>query len=146
LRPLTSVGIPVVRPVDFTPGQPANKDSIKVTWTEPPDPSGILKYNYRCTYTDGSTTVEKEAGALPGSRTDFTRKVDRDGTWTFSVTAVDGAGNISPAAASVSFTRDATPPGAVSFEVLAPDGSVLLSAPPSTPDRRDVHSHAIDTN
>jgi len=153
LRPLTSVGIPVVKPVDFTPGQPAAKDNVTVSWTEPqpPDPAGIREYRYSWTYSDGVTTVEKEtqkiSGLAPGEKTLFSsRKVDRDGTWTFSVTAEDLAGNVSPSAASVSFIRDATPPAAVSFDVLRPDGSLVLSAPPAAPDKRDVHSHAIDTN
>ncbi|MGA2639598.1 MAG: SpoIIE family protein phosphatase [Spirochaetia bacterium] len=153
LRPLTSVGMPLIKPVDFTPGQPANRDSVTVSWTEPQpaDPSGIREYRYTWTYSDGVTTVEKErqsvSGLTPGGKDQFsTRKVDRDGTWTFSITAEDLAGNVSPAPASVSFTRDATPPRAVSFEVLAPDGSLLLTAPPAPPDRRDNHSHQIDTN
>jgi len=39
LRPLTSVGEPIVRPVDFTPGVPANRDSVTVSWTAPGDDS-----------------------------------------------------------------------------------------------------------
>ena len=35
LRPLTSVGAPVAKAVDFVPGQPTNKDTITVGWTEP---------------------------------------------------------------------------------------------------------------
>jgi len=153
LRPLTSVGTPVLRPVDFTPGQPSNRDSVTVSWVEPqpPDPSGIREYRYAWTYGDGVTTVEKEkqsvSGLTSGGKALFsTRKVDRDGTWTFSIIAEDLAGNVTSVPASVSLIRDATPPRAVSFDVLAPDGSLLLTAPPSPPDRRDAHSHPIDTN
>jgi HAMP domain-containing protein len=153
LRPLTSVGAPVVKPVDFTPGQPSNRDSVTVGWDEPqpPDPSGIRWYTYSWSYSDGVTTVEKEkqqvSGLTAGGKTLFsTRKVDRDGTWTFSITAEDLAGNVTTAPASLSFTRDATPPQAVSFQVLAPDGTLLMTAPPAPPDRRDAHSHPVDTN
>jgi HAMP domain-containing protein len=34
----------------------------------------------------------------------------------------------------------------VSFEVLAPDGSLILTAPAEPPDHRDAHSHPIDAN
>jgi HAMP domain-containing protein len=153
LRPLTSVGTPVVKPVDFSPDQPSNRDSITVSWTEPqpPDPSGIHWYYYTWTYSDGLTAVEKEkqrvSGLVAAGKALFsTRKVDKDGTWTFSVTAEDVAGNVTPAPVSVSFVRDATPPQAVSFEVRAADGSLMFTAPPAPPDRRDAHSHPVDTN
>ena len=151
LRPLTSVGAPVIKPVDFTPGQTSNRDTVTVRWSDPqpPDPSGIREYRYRWTYSDGATTVEKkkdfESGLTPGGKIS-TLKVDRDGTWTFSIVAEDIAGNVTAVPASVSFVRDATPPKPVSFEVLAPDGSLLLAAPPVPPDRRDAHSHPLDTN
>jgi serine phosphatase RsbU (regulator of sigma subunit) len=153
LRPLTSVGVPVIKPVDFTPGQAASRDSVTVSWSEPqpPDPSGIREYRYTWTYSNGSSTVEKErqtvSGLTAGGKTLFaTRKVDQDGVWTFSVVAEDLAGNVSAAPATVAFTRDATPPGPVGFEVLGTDGSVLLSAPPEPPDNREANSHSLGTN
>ena len=95
------------------------------------------------------TTVEKkkdsESGLTAGGKVS-TLKVDRDGTWTFSIVAEDLAGNVTAVPASVSFIRDATPPKPVSFEVRAPDGSLLLAAPPAPPDHRDAHSHQLDTN
>jgi HAMP domain-containing protein len=153
LRPLTSVGAPVVRPVDFTPGQPKNRDSVTVTWTEPQpaDPSGIREYRYSWVFNDGVRTTEIKRASVPGLSTAVsglasTIKADRDGTYTFSITAEDLAGNVSAAPASVSFIRDATPPRPVSFEALGPDGARLLDAPPAPPDPRDAHSHSLGTN
>ena len=153
LRPLTSVGAPVVKPVDFVPGQPTNRDTITVSWTEPqpPDPSGIKEYRTTWSYSDGGASVEKERQTVSGLTTAgkpmfSTRKVDKDGMWTFSIIAVDLAGNMSSAPATVSFLRDATPPRAVSFEARAVDGSVLLSAPAMPPDKRDQNAFEIGAN
>ncbi|MGA2975781.1 MAG: SpoIIE family protein phosphatase [Spirochaetia bacterium] len=153
LQPLTRVGAPVVKPVDFTPGQPANKDTVTVSWTEPepPDPSGIKEYQYTWSYSNGATTVEVEkkpvSGLTTGGKPQFcTQKVDKDGTWTFSIVAVDLAGNITEAPATLSFIRDATPPAAVSFELIGQDGRQLLSAPAASPGKRDAQSHVVDTN
>jgi HAMP domain-containing protein len=153
LRPLTSVGEPIVRPVDFTPGVPANRDSVTVSWTEPvpADPSGIREYRYWWTYTSAAGSVEVERQTVSGLSTQgkpltTTRKTDKDGVWSFSVLAVDLAGNISPTPASVSFARDATPPQPISFQVLGQGGTVVLSAPAAAPEKRDANSFVIDTN
>jgi serine phosphatase RsbU (regulator of sigma subunit) len=150
IRPLTSVGAPVVRPVDFTPGQPTNRDTVTINLSEPqpPDPSGIVKYRYSLTFSDGVTTVEKERGDVdaPGGPLPLTRKVDKDGTWTFSVWAKDVAGNETTVPAVVSFVRDGTPPKPVSFEVTAADGTPVFSAPPVAPENRDLTAHAVPTN
>jgi serine phosphatase RsbU (regulator of sigma subunit) len=153
LRPLGSVGAPVVRPVDFVPGQPSNRDAVTVSWTEPqpPDPSGIKEYRYTWTYSDGGAPVEKDKGTVSGLTSlgkglFSTRKVDKDGTWTFSITAQDLAGNTTKTPASVSFTRDATPPRQVSFQVVGADGATLLTAPPGETDKRDTHSYVLGSN
>ena len=151
LRPLTSVGAPVLRPENFTPGELGNRDSLTVNWSEPqpPSPAGIRGYQYTWTYSDGTTTVEKKKGTVSaqlGEPNRSEQKIDVDGTWTFSVAAVDIVGNISPAPATVSFIRDATPPKAVSFELTDPDGRTLLSAPSAPPEKRDANSYAVDTN
>ena len=153
LRPLTSVGLPVVRPLDFTPGTPSNRDTVTVSWTEPVpvDPSGIREYRYWWTYTGLAGSVEVERQTVSGLNAEgksftSTRRMDKDGVWSFSVVAVDLAGNISPTPASVSFTRDATPPQPVTFQILGPGGSPVLSAPSAAPEKRDGNSYAVDTN
>ncbi len=65
--------------------------------------------------TTRSGTVPGRESARLASQVD----TDRDGTWTFSVTAVDGAGNVS-APLTVSFLHDGTAPGPVQFAGLAP--------------------------
>ena len=151
LRPLRSVGIPVVQPVDFTPGQPAARNSITVRWAEaqPPDPAGIKEYRYIWTYSDGLTTVEKKRLAVSGLT-----------AGPFTSTQAGGPGR------DVDFLGHGRGPGGKRLArprngVIHPgchsppcrelrgvgaDGSVLLSSPPSPPDKRDVHSHALDTN
>jgi len=155
LRPLGSVGAPVIRPVDFTAGQVTNRDTVTVSWTQPQpvDPSGIVEYRYSWSYSDGTTTVVKDrqvldvASAAEAGKTQFaTRKLDRDGTWTFSIVARDLAGNITAIPASVSMTRDATPPRAVGFQVTGTDGAVLLSAGPTPPGKREETAHAVPSN
>lgn len=152
LDPLASVGAPIVKPVDFVAGQLANRDSLTVSWSEPlpTDPAGIKEYQYTWTYDDGTRTVEKERGVVsalgPRIRLIKERKIDMDGTWKFSIVAVDLAGNVTAVPATVSFTRDATPPKAVSFEVTDVDGKTLLSAAPVAPEKRDSNSYAVDTN
>ena len=152
LRPLTSVGAPVLKPVDFTPGELASKDTITVDWSEsqPPDPAGIRQYDYTWSWSDGTKTVVKEkdtVSATSGGRLTRTRKLDLDGTWTFTLVAKDLAepANVSPPA-SVSFTRDATPPRPVTFDVVGKDGNVLLTEAPTAPEKRDVNSFTLDTN
>ncbi|HKM53291.1 MAG TPA: hypothetical protein VJY33_07740, partial [Isosphaeraceae bacterium] len=152
LDPKNSVGAPIVKPVDFVSGQLGNRDELTVSWSEPQpkDTAGIREYQYTWTYDDGTTTVEKErrtvSALAAGTRLVATRKLDLDGTWKFSIVAVDIAGNVTATPAAVSFTREATPPKAVSFEVTDPDGRVLLDAPPASPEKRDANSHAVDTN
>ncbi len=152
LDPLASVGAPIVKPVDFLPGQLANRDELTVSWSEPQpqDPAGIKEYHYTWTYEEGTTSVEKErrtvSALAAGTKLFATRKLDLDGTWRFSIVAVDLAGNVTAVPATVSFTRDATPPKAVSFEVTDPEGKTLLSAAPAAPDKRDANSYAVGTN
>jgi hypothetical protein len=150
LRPFTSLGAPVLKP-DFSPGQLGNRDSVKVAWSEPqpPDPSGIRQYRYTWTWSDGTKTVQKEGAsvsAAAGGELARTLKMDLDGAWTFSIWAEDGARNVSPAPATVSFNRDATPPKPVAFEVVGNDGTVLLSEPPTAPDNRTANSFALNDN
>ena len=158
LPPLTSVGAPVVvasdfTAADFTRGKEVNKSSATVSWSapQPADPSGILEYRYSWLYNDGTTTTVVETKSVPAASADpksfvSTRKLDRDGTWTFSITAKDNAGNVTAKPATVSLFRKATPPRAVSFEVLGTAGEVLLDAPSVPPENRDAHSHELSTN
>jgi HAMP domain-containing protein len=152
LEPLSSVGAPIVRPVDFVPGELTNRDAVTVSWSEPlpQDPAGIKEYQYTWTYDNGTAPVEMEKQTVSalgaGAKLFATRKLDKDGTWKFSIVAVDLAGNITAVPGTVSLLRDATPPKAVSFEVVDKDGNLVLSVPPALPDNRDANSFAVDTN
>ncbi|MGA2378953.1 MAG: SpoIIE family protein phosphatase [Spirochaetia bacterium] len=149
LPPVTSVGAPAVAAVDFSPGQFTNRDSATVRWSEPQpvDAAGIQEYRYSWLYNDGTTTREIETKPVKVSEPRESRiKLDKDGTWTFSITAKDNAGNVTRTPATLSLTRKANPPRPVSFEVLGDGGDVLLEAHFAPPDNRDVHSHELNTN
>ena len=110
-----------------------------MSWSEPQpkDPAGIREYQYTWTYGEGTTTVEKErrtvSALAAGTKLPRLGKIDQDGIWRFSIVAVDIAGNVTASPVTVSFTRDATPPKAVSFEVTDPQGKELFAAPPMPP-------------
>jgi hypothetical protein len=155
LRPLTSVGAPVVKviaPSPYTPGEPMPLGSATVGWSEPqpPDPSGIREYQYTWSFDDGTGPVEKEKRTISaltaGTKLLSTQVMDRDGTWRFSIVAIDLAGNLTKTPATMSFIRDATPPGPVRFAILDASGAQLLAAAATSPEDRVANSHAIDTN
>jgi methyl-accepting chemotaxis protein len=155
LRPLTSVGAPVVKvivPSTYTPGTSSPLGSATVGWSEPqpPDPSGIREYQYSWSFDDGTGPVEKEKRTISafaaGTKLLSTQVMDRDGTWRFSIVAVDLAGNTTKAPATVAFIRDATPPAPVRFEVLDANGAQLLAAAAALPEDRAANSHTVDTN
>jgi serine phosphatase RsbU (regulator of sigma subunit) len=146
LSPVSSVGPPVLSP-DFPSGQLGRLDSLTVNWSPPPDPAGIRFYYYSWTWSDGARTIEKEKQKVLASEVKAsTRKLDLDGTWTFSISAEDFAGNVSSVPASVSYTRDATPPRPVAFQVMGKDGNLLLSEPAADPENREANSFALNTN
>ncbi|HEQ70858.1 MAG TPA: exo-alpha-sialidase, partial [Spirochaetia bacterium] len=123
LKPDAYVESPRVTALNFaTPGF-GRLSELRVRWTVPEDPNGIARFYYlisrdpNAPYTEGRETlpsVTQAELAVPG-----------EGRWYISVFAADYAGNVSRAA-QVSYTRDSTPPGAVSFLPLETDDEGFL--------------------
>jgi Bacterial Ig-like domain len=70
-----------------------------------------------------SSTGSLLASAVAGSNGSYTAKVSNplaDGSWTLDAVAIDVAGNVSPASATLTFTIDTTPPLAPSILTLLP--------------------------
>lgn len=139
LEPDTTIATPTAAAADFTAGRRARKDSAAVRWTAPEDSSGIAGYSY---------TWGRDADAVPPptlsaletvNRASFS--ADQDGSWWFSLRAVDYAGNWS-APARVEFIRDTTPPAAPVLRppTAGPDGFLSSNTfnvawnPPPDPD------------
>jgi hypothetical protein len=116
VRPDTSAPAPALRPLDFTPGTPANRSAVTVRWDEPPDPSRIAGYRY----TWGREGAPVKTVELAGPTQQLVLDASTDGSWMLSVWSVDRAGNISRDPARVAFIRDATPPAAVTLFLQPP--------------------------
>jgi serine phosphatase RsbU (regulator of sigma subunit) len=111
IRPDTSAPAPVLRPLDFSPGAPANRDRVTVGWSEPEDPSRISAYRY----TWRREGAEAKTAELAGGPQQLAIDAPADGSWTLAVRSVDRAGNISATPSAITFVRDATPPAMVTM-------------------------------
>jgi HAMP domain-containing protein len=128
LSPDTSVGTPRLAEADPSPAVPSNLETAMVSWSRVDDSSGVREYRYTWSFGVGAKEAVKSSGsvlAVESAKLSSTSPMDQDGTWTFSVTAVDTAANIS-APLKVVFIRDATPPGPVSFAGLPQQGVTAL--------------------
>mgnify|MGYP001398951793 CR=1 FL=1 len=139
LEPDTTVRPPEVAAADFAPGRRIRRDSAALRWSTPEDSSGIAGYSYTWGRNPDETPPETLTALETVNRAAFT--ADRDGSWWFSIRAVDYAGNWS-APARIEFVRDTTPPGPPSLRPPAagPDGFLtsntfnVLWDPPADPD------------
>jgi serine phosphatase RsbU (regulator of sigma subunit) len=107
LVPDTRVNPPLLRADNFVPSRRSPSDRARVSWTVPPDPSGIRGFSYRWSRSlDALPPRQTMAGAEASGREEY---ADEDGSWYFSVMAQDGAGNWS-APSAIEYIRDTTPP------------------------------------
>ncbi|MBA7649796.1 hypothetical protein ES703_57594 [subsurface metagenome] len=100
LQPDQTVIKPRLQPVNFNPERESKQDEIKIRWSVPQDPSGIDMFTY--TWSQGPSAPEEEEVQVLPDTTSSTLK----------------AGNRSEPA-TISFTRDTTPPGRV--DILRPE-------------------------
>jgi predicted phage tail protein/sugar lactone lactonase YvrE len=104
---------PAAPSIDSTPGSPGNSRSP--SWSF----SGESGATYQCRLLRGSTVVSDFASCASPKAYDLSGQPDGD--YTFSVRAVDAAGNVGPASSS-SYTLDTSAPAAPS----------LTGSPPAT--------------
>lgn len=139
LAPDTSVRPPAAVAADFTAGKRIRRDSASVSWSTPQDSSGIAGFSYTWGR-DASGSPPAALTALQNvNRASF--QADQDGSWWFSIRAMDYAGNWSEPA-RVEFVRDTTAPGAPTIRApetgadgfLASNTFNVLWDPPSDPD------------
>lgn len=143
LSPDTSVDSPRLTAADPAPGSASRRGTATVEWTRVEDSSGVREYRYSWSLAAGGRDVVKKTGSVAGVSASLLASsidLDQDGAWTFTVSAVDAAANVSPAL-SVSFVRDTTPPGAVAFSGFPagavtplPSNDVVLSWTSADPD------------
>ncbi|NLJ45155.1 MAG: SpoIIE family protein phosphatase [Treponema sp.] len=139
LEPDTTIRPPVAAAADFTAGRRIRRDSASIRWTTPEDSSGIAGFSYAWSRDPGAEPPRELMALTTVNRASFT--ADQDGSWWFSIRAVDYAGNWS-APARVEFVRDTTPPGppALRPPQAGPDGFLssntfnVLWDPPADPD------------
>jgi hypothetical protein len=95
---------PAAPTITSAPASPNNTAAPTWTFTTPTDPSGVTD---QCTLSFGGSVAFGPAPCSGAAAYDLTG--NPDGTYTFAVLAVDGAGNASPAATS-SMVRNTQPP------------------------------------
>jgi serine phosphatase RsbU (regulator of sigma subunit) len=140
--PDRSAPAPVVNALNFHPGLRSPADRVRLSWTEPPDPSGIAGYSWLWS---GEAGKEPER-SLRGRNSSMAVQTlefpaENDGAWYFSVIAQDMAGNWSRPG-RVEYIRDTIAPPAVTILPpqtgaggFLPSNTVTLRwLPPEAPD------------
>ena len=122
LEPDRRAVAPALRAGDFVAGRPDSRSRVRVVWTPPEDPSGIVGYSYSWGRDPKAPADDFDASA---ATTTATVSADQDGLWYFHLRARDGAGNWSPAS-SVAFFRDTTPPPPVAIAAPEKDARGFL--------------------
>ncbi len=112
LRPDKSVDPPALLAENFTSGKRVRRDTARISWKAPDDSSGVAAYSLSWSM-DGEVVPPSVFEFFP-TVTSAERVADEDGSWYFSITAQDYAGNWSEPA-TLEFVRDTTPPGRVNI-------------------------------
>ncbi|GHV93035.1 hypothetical protein AGMMS50268_35380 [Spirochaetia bacterium] len=115
LLPDTSVNPPLLRAQNFTPSTRARGDRVRLSWTAPSDPSGVLGFSWLWS-TDENAEPPRELMVNNPGTAPVPMEVNAldDGAWYFSVIAQDFAGNWSDPA-RIEYIRDTTPPPAATI-------------------------------
>lgn len=125
LSQVRSVPAPPVYGVNFAGGARSRQSRYEVGWQAPQDRAGIAGFSYSIDQNPHGTAPHNLM-ALPDDRsTSF--DVKQDGEWYVHVEAADFAGNWS-APATISFYRDTTPPGTVTFDPPPLDAQGYLTS------------------
>ncbi len=125
LEPDHSVAPPRIFARNFSANGYGRLSTLQVSWTVPADSSGIEGFVY---------AFNKQKDFSPDQGTRVLKNVNAEsfnltseGTWYFHLVAKDNAGNYSTVQ-TVSYTRDTTPPAAVSFIRPETDEGGFLSS------------------
>ena len=125
LIPDRTVPKPVLRGANFQSGGRATRRNVNINWTVPSDSSGIAAFNYAWNRKE-EYVPEKRMRYLDNVDSAFFI-ADEDGTWYFHIIARDYAGNWSEPA-TLSYTRDTTPPSPVEFSKMKEGKNGFLSS------------------
>ena len=116
LEPDRTVFEPGLIAENFKPGMRSRKNEIRIRWNLPKDSSGIAGVDYDW-ISGPSREVQGELKITADKKQAVVLNADKDGLWTFNVSAMDYAGNWSKTA-SISYIRDTKPPDEVTFDKL----------------------------
>jgi serine phosphatase RsbU (regulator of sigma subunit) len=125
LEPDQSVRPPKVSAQDFSPGRVSKRSSVGVRWTVPEDSSGIASFRYE--WTQSPFVRDEDMEEVYRTETAARFEATKDGIWYFHIKAGDLAGNWSETV-TISYIRDTTPPGKVTFIPLAKDDRGFLES------------------
>ncbi|MCD6121965.1 MAG: SpoIIE family protein phosphatase [Spirochaetales bacterium] len=113
LEPDRTVLDPRLRAENITPGSRSRKTELRIRWILPKDSSGIAGVDYE--WINGPPRkIKGELKITSDRKQSLILKADKDGLWTFNLSAMDYAGNWSKTV-SVSYIRDTEPPEKVTF-------------------------------
>jgi len=127
LAPDHSVNSPRVSPVNFTPSVPNRSEKARVAWNIPFDTSGILGFSWVWSQSASAIPTNQILIYNTGNAQNMNLELnaDMDGTWYFSVSAQDYAGNWSEPA-GISYERKTRPPPALTIIQPGTDGDGYL--------------------
>ncbi|MDR1287350.1 MAG: SpoIIE family protein phosphatase [Treponema sp.] len=110
ILPDTTVPPPVLAALNFSPSRRTRGDRARVAWAPPFDTSGIEGYSWLWSRSPREEPP-REVLLYPGTNISLSMDLvaEEDGSWYFSVIALDYAGNWS-LPSRVEFIRDTTPP------------------------------------
>jgi serine phosphatase RsbU (regulator of sigma subunit) len=117
LTPDSTVAAARLTAENFVPGRRTRGDRARIAWDAPADSSGIYGVSYSWSRTPGIAPPRRILSYAGVSRT-IEQIADADGTWYFTLTVGDFAGNWSDPV-SITYVRDMTPPPAAE---LVPSG------------------------
>lgn len=124
-EPDQSVGLPLVRALNFQPGLRSNQAEVRFLIEPPSDPSGIRGFAFSWSQDPGLEPDRQSI--IPLGDMSITLPASRDGEWEFAVSVLDGAGNWS-AASRLSYFLDNTPPDPVTYRFPRLDEAGYLTS------------------
>ncbi len=126
LFPDRTVNSPVLVPMNFQAGRPSQGDTVRISWQQPYDSSGIIGYSTLWS-SSPYAVPEKNISLYVGTSNRVDETAPSDGSWYFCIIARDFAGNWSEPS-RIEFVRDTTPPPALVIVPPELDGDGYLAS------------------